>query len=122
MLHLAVSCPAADAGALEYVKILLSHPKIDINAADVESRWTPLHRALYQGNLPAAYVTYTPTSSSTLHITHLYSVLLFQRADIDTSLKDYEGYRALDVFNATVEGTKPSISQPRDLYTWGTNR
>lgn len=59
-LHLAVSAPASDASALEYVKLLLSHPRIDVNIPDTESRWTPLHRALYEGNLPAWYVSQTP--------------------------------------------------------------
>lgn len=50
------------------------------------------------------------------------SVLLLQRSDIDASVKDFEGYIPFDVYNATVEGTKPSPTEPRDLYTWGTNR
>jgi len=50
-------------------------------------------------------------------------------------VKDYEGYTAFDVYNSTVDGTKPlpdrhprdpidsSIARvPADLYTWGTNR
>ncbi|EJC99723.1 uncharacterized protein FOMMEDRAFT_170318 [Fomitiporia mediterranea MF3/22] len=101
VLHLAVS--SLDPAAFEFVKLLLTHPKIDVNIADRESHWTPLHRALYAGNLPA-------------------SVLLLQRGDIDVSLKDYEGYTAFDVYNSSVEGTKPSSTEATDLYTWGTNR
>lgn len=50
-------------------------------------------------------------------------------------IKDYEGYTAFDVYNSTVDGTKPlpdrhprdpidsSIARvPADLFTWGTNR
>ena len=50
-------------------------------------------------------------------------------------VKDYEGYTAFDVYNSTVDGTKPlpdrhprdlvdsSIARvPADLFTWGTNR
>jgi hypothetical protein len=52
-------------------------------------------------------------------------------------VKDYEGYTAFDVYNSTVDGTKPLpdpdrhprdpidspiSSVPADLYTWGTNR
>ena len=51
VLHLAAS--SLEPSALEYLKLLLSHPRIDVNAADTESRWTALHRALYVGNLPA---------------------------------------------------------------------
>ena len=54
VLHLAVSC--LDPAALEYVRLLLGHPKIDINSMDTESRWTALHRALYVGNLAAWFV------------------------------------------------------------------
>ncbi|OCB92256.1 hypothetical protein A7U60_g336 [Sanghuangporus baumii] len=101
VLHLAVS--SLDPAALEFVKLLLSHPRIDVNTPDLESRWTALHRALYVANIPAC-------------------VLLLQRADIDVSLKDFEGYTAFDVYNSTVEGTKPSELELTDLYTWGTNR
>jgi ankyrin repeat protein len=52
VLHLA--CAATD--SLEYVKSLLQHPSIDVNLPDSESHWTPLHRALYTGNIPAACV------------------------------------------------------------------
>lgn len=50
VLHLA--CTSTD--TLEYVRLLLRHPAIDVNAQDLESRWTPLHRALYHGNVAAA--------------------------------------------------------------------
>ncbi|KAL5530926.1 hypothetical protein ACEPAG_3802 [Sanghuangporus baumii] len=101
VLHLAVS--SLDPAALEFVKLLLSHPRIDVNIHDLESRWTALHRALYVANIPAC-------------------VLLLQRADIDVSLKDFEGYTAFDVYNSTVEGTKPGELELTDLYTWGINR
>jgi hypothetical protein len=39
---------------VEYVRALLKNPHIDINLPDVESLWTPLHRALYAANFPAA--------------------------------------------------------------------
>ncbi|KLO18230.1 hypothetical protein SCHPADRAFT_820098 [Schizopora paradoxa] len=101
VLHLAVS--SLESSALEFVKLLLAHPRIDVNLADVESRWTSLHRALYAGNLAAC-------------------VLLLQRSDIDMSLKDFEGYTAFDLYNSTVEGTKPNLKDALDLFTWGANR
>lgn len=52
----------------------------------------------------------------------LHSVLLLQRSDIDITLKDYEGYTAFDLYNSTVEGTKPGGDDGLDLFTWGTNR
>lgn len=54
VLHLA--CSAADPASTEYARMLLAHPGTNVNTQDMESHWTPLHRALYNGNLSAAYV------------------------------------------------------------------
>lgn len=56
VLHLA--CAASARAAIEYVRILLAHPAVDVNLQDVESHWTGLHRALYNGNISAAYVAF----------------------------------------------------------------
>lgn len=100
-LHLA----CASVECIEYVRALLKHPGVNVNLQDRESHWTPLHRALYHANLPAA-------------------LLLLQRTDIDPSLKDLEGYTAFDLYNSTLNGTKPSASDDKhaELFTWGTNR
>ncbi|KAF5362287.1 hypothetical protein D9756_002106 [Leucocoprinus leucothites] len=101
VLHLA----AASIEHLEYVRALLRHPAINVNLLDEESHWTPLHRALYNANIPAAR-------------------LLLQRSDIDITLTDNEGYTAFDVYNSTLIGTKPAAEESEsyaDLYTWGTN-
>jgi hypothetical protein len=46
-----------------------------------------------------------------------------RRSDVDTSLKDFEGYTAYDLYNSTVNDTKPDVNNLRaELYTWGTNR
>lgn len=37
-------------------------------------------------------------------------------------LKDFDGYTAFDLYNSTVEGTKPEEAGDADLFTWGTNR
>ncbi|KAK0453137.1 hypothetical protein EV421DRAFT_1700890 [Armillaria borealis] len=100
VLHLA--CSSID--TLEYVRLLLRHPAVNVNVQDLESHWTPLHRALFHGNLGAA-------------------LLLLQRSDIDISLKDFEGYTAFELYNSTVEGTKPSANASgAELYMWGANR
>lgn len=105
VLHLAAS--ATDASAPEYVRKLLAHPHIIVNLPDKESHWTALHRALYHGNLATA-------------------LLLLQRSDIDVSLKDSEGYTAFDLYNSTIEGTKPrnedDAALRAELFTWGANR
>ena len=54
VLHLA--CAATDAAALQYVRLLLAAPTINVNLLDAESHWSALHRALYNGNLGAACV------------------------------------------------------------------
>lgn len=102
-LHLAAS--SQDASAPEFVRLLLAHPTINVNTADTESHWTPLHRALYNGNLATA-------------------LLLLQRSDIDTLARDVEGYTPFDLYNSTIEGTIPDHHDHRgeELYTWGSNR
>ena len=52
VLHLA--CSSGEVSAPEYVRLLLAHPGINVNVQDLESQWTPLHRALYNGNIVTA--------------------------------------------------------------------
>lgn len=123
VLHLA--CAASARPATEYVRLLLAHPGIDVNLQDVESHWTALHRALYDGNIAAAFVVYYHIWYGPIKLTSFHSIFLLQRGDIDTSLKDYEGYRAFDLYNTTVEDTMPSkrdTTRGLELYTWGSNR
>lgn len=116
VLHLA----CASLETLEYVKLLLRHQHINVNIPDTESHWTPLHRAMYQANFPAASVPfnalYSPADAS-------HSLLLLQRTDTDRSLQDFEGYTAFDLYNSTINGTKPSVGESyAELFTWGANR
>ncbi|KAK2467695.1 hypothetical protein APHAL10511_000289 [Amanita phalloides] len=98
-LHLACSLP----DCVEYIRLLLKHPSINVNLQDLESHYTPLHRAMYVANLPVV-------------------LLLLQRPDIGTSIKDNEGYTAFDLYNSTVEGTNPDPSDPDALlFMWGAN-
>lgn len=114
VLHLA--CSSTHPSAPTYVRLLLAHPHVQPNAQDGESHWTALHRALYEGNLAAA-------------------LLLLARADVDVYAKDWEGYTAYDVWNSSIEGTKPPPAaaarspgeggwgeQAAELYVWGSNR
>lgn len=103
VLHLA--CSSTEASSLEYVRMLLAHPAINVNILDKESHWTPLHRALYVGNVSAA-------------------ILLLKRLDIDMSIKDLEGHTAHDLYNSTVRSAKPTNDEETlaELFTWGTNR
>lgn len=46
-----------------------------------------------------------------------------QRSDVDTSLKDLEGYTAFDLYNSTVNDSKPDAKNLKtELFTWGANR
>lgn len=51
-------------------------------------------------------------------------MLLLKRSDTDTTLKDLEGYTAYDLYNSTIEGTKPDAAdlERAELFTWGANR
>ncbi|KAG0701289.1 hypothetical protein DFH29DRAFT_927750 [Suillus ampliporus] len=103
VLHLA--CASTEPSSLEYIRMLLAHPAINVNVLDKESHWTPLHRALYAGNVSAA-------------------ILLLKRPDINMSIKDFEGYTAYDLYNSTVRSAKPTADEEAlaELFTWGTNR
>ena len=65
VLHAA--CSSVDPASLEFVRLLLAHPAINPNAQDQESHWTPLHRALYVGNIAAAYVRHVVSSNVIIH-------------------------------------------------------
>lgn len=120
-LHLA--CTSLE--SIEYVRSLLKHPQIDVNLPDTESLWTPLHRALYSANIPAAYVQTVVLCQPLAVLTSCIasSLLLLQRSDIDASLKDLEGYTAFDLYNSTVNGTNPDAGEVNaELFTWGANR
>lgn len=95
-----------DPAALDYLQLLLTHPSVNCNLQDQESGWTALHRALYAGHL---------------HI----ALLLLERADIDTRIRDWEGLTAFDLYNTTVPGTCPQPDDARnggELFVWGGNR
>ncbi|KAF9336236.1 hypothetical protein BG006_009294 [Podila minutissima] len=94
------------------VLALLEHTKIDVNAKDLESGWTALHRALYLGHLRIA-------------------VLLVQHKDINLMIeasaeplyqRDKDRNTALDVCLSTLPQSLKLGPCPADaLYTWGTN-
>jgi inhibitor of Bruton tyrosine kinase len=124
VLHLA--CASTHPSAPTYARLLLAHPHIQPNLHDAESHWTALHRALYHGSLACA-------------------LLLLRRPDVDVYAKDSEGYTPFDVWNSSIEGTKPPLPPPpssssrkgkaleeppwadtaeadAEMYVWGSNR
>lgn len=50
------------------------------------------------------------------------SILLLERSDTDVTLRDPEGYTAFDLYNSTIESTKPDSTTRAELFTWGVNR
>lgn len=103
VLHLV--CSSQEPSSIDYLHALLSHPSVNINLQDFESGWTPLHRALYLGNL-------------------LPALILLRRQDVDISIKDSDGFTAFDLYNSTVEGTNPAydpVVGASELFTWGAN-
>lgn len=67
---------------------------------------------------------YLPSQRGARRLTKLGRVLLLKRTDVDTSLKDFEGYTAFDLYNSTLRTTKPSHlgDVSAELFTWGANR
>ena len=54
----------------------------------------------------------------------IHRILLLKHVDIDVSIKDPEGNTAVDVYNTTVQNSKPHSTTHEifvDLLTWGTN-
>ncbi|ESK92025.1 btb domain and ankyrin repeat protein [Moniliophthora roreri MCA 2997] len=108
ILHIASA--SIEASSVEYVRLLLKCQGINVNALDGESQWTALHRAMYVGNLGVV-------------------LLLLQHPTTDPTIKDLEGFTAFDLYNSTVEGTKPNPNiltskgeGGGELFTWGVNR
>jgi hypothetical protein len=92
--------------SIDYLTALLAHPSVNVNLQDHENGWTPLHRALYHGNLLTALN------------------LLKRSSPADLRVKDFEGLTPFDLYNSTVHGTNPVPieSEGGELFTWGANR
>jgi hypothetical protein len=91
-------------------------------------RVTGLHcilRALCVGNVSAAYACiFARLTGSVLPYILNSGILLLKRSDTDTSIKDFEGYTAYDLYNSTVNIAQPTAEEDvlAELFTWGTNR
>lgn len=101
VLHRVVA--SGEKGAQRYLDALLAHPSIDVNLQERESGWTPLHRALYAGNMRAA-------------------IALIAHPDIDLDVRDNEGLTPFALYSTTVHDATPSGAPTRDMFVWGANR
>ncbi|KNZ51609.1 hypothetical protein VP01_388g12 [Puccinia sorghi] len=102
----------SESDSIHWLELLAQNHLLQLNIPDLESGWTPLHRALYHGNLRFARI-------------------LIDQLECDTNIKDHEGLSAFDLYHSTIDGpifnsisTKPLLPSHRhtDLFTWGSNR
>ncbi|EXJ93079.1 hypothetical protein A1O3_01635 [Capronia epimyces CBS 606.96] len=97
ILHHAASSRSED--ALAFVKALLEMPILDLYAQDIESGWTPLHRALYFGNISIAHAL----MARDIHDATDYTTNT-QRTHAGglVRIKDREGNSPFEVFGLTI--------------------
>ncbi|OAG44656.1 hypothetical protein AYO21_01146 [Fonsecaea monophora] len=97
ILHHAASSQSDD--ALAFVKALLEMPFLDLYAQDLESGWTPLHRALYFGNISVAHALMArDIQNATDYTTNAQHSL----AGGLVKIKDHEGNSPFEVFGLTI--------------------
>lgn len=97
ILHHAASSRSED--GLAFVKALLEMPFLDLYAQDLESGWTPLHRALYFGNISIAHALMArdiqDATDYTTNVQHTHAGGLVK-------IKDHEGNSPFEVFGLTI--------------------
>jgi inhibitor of Bruton tyrosine kinase len=102
ILHLAAS--SANSTALGFVETLLRTPLIDPYVQDLESGWTPLHRALYHGHIQIAQALMLKD----IHDLTDYTSNMFNHPQGGLiKIKDHEGNSPFELFSLTIA--------PRDL-------
>lgn len=97
ILHHAASSPSED--ALAFVKALLGTPFLDLYAQDLESGWTPLHRALYFGNISIAHALMARDHQDATDYT---TGTQHNHAGGLVKIKDHEGNSPFEVFGLTI--------------------
>lgn len=97
ILHHAASSRSED--ALAFVKALLEIPFLDLYAQDLESGWTPLHRALYFGNISIARALMARDIQDATDYT---TSAQHTQAGGLVKIKDHEGNSPFEVFGLTI--------------------
>ncbi|KAL9121093.1 MAG: hypothetical protein Q9187_002354 [Circinaria calcarea] len=97
LLHHIASSSAESAPS--YAVALLNLPLLDISIQDLESGWTPLHRALYFGNVTIARALLDRDMQDTIGYN---STNGYHGAGGLIKIKDREGNSPFDVFGATI--------------------
>ncbi|EXJ53896.1 hypothetical protein A1O7_09232 [Cladophialophora yegresii CBS 114405] len=97
ILHHAASLRSED--ALQFVKVLLEMPFLDLSIQDLESGWTPLHRALYFGNISTAHALMARDLQDATDYT---TTAQHSQAGGLVKIKDHEGNSPFEVFGLTI--------------------
>ena len=97
LLHHAASSRSED--ALAFVKALLEMPFLDLYIQDLESGWTPLHRALYFGNISVAHALMARDFQDATDYT---TTAQHSHAGGLVKIKDHEGNSPFEVFGLTI--------------------
>ncbi|KAI5807959.1 hypothetical protein DFH27DRAFT_598807 [Peziza echinospora] len=93
LMHLASTEPRY----LSFLQALLKHPQTDLLHPDLESGWTPLHRALYHGNISAARLLFSTA-------TVLAGPSGGPVGNLIVKSKDRSGETPFELFDSTIEG------------------
>jgi inhibitor of Bruton tyrosine kinase len=97
ILHHAAA--SSSANALGFVEALLQIPFIDLYLQDLESGWTPLHRALYHGHISIAQALMLRDDND---VTDYISNMAHHVAGGLIKIKDHEGNSPFEVFSLTI--------------------
>lgn len=107
LLHLAAA--SSSVKALGFVEALLQIPFIDLYVQDLESGWTPLHRALYHGHVSIAQALMlrdiNDLTNYTTNVAHHLAGGLIK-------IKDHEGNTPFEVFSLTIASRDLQHSSP----------
>ncbi|KIW29899.1 uncharacterized protein PV07_05685 [Cladophialophora immunda] len=112
ILHHAASSQSDD--ALAFVKALLEIPFLDLYVQDLESGWTPLHRALYFGNISVAHALMARDIQDATDYT---TSAQHSHAGGLVKIKDHEGNSPFEVFGLTI--APRSLQQDSSTLTSG---
>lgn len=102
LIHLA----ATDSNGIPFLRVLLKHPQLDLTHADLESGWTALHRALYNGNITAARLLLDAEAEKI-------ATGGIPSGGILVKTKDYSGESPFELFYATIEGREDLLQNRR---------
>jgi alpha-tubulin suppressor-like RCC1 family protein len=100
--------------AIEFVRVLLEHPAIDLYVQDWESGWNCLHRALYAGNISIARLLLEKERNNLT--SHTVGTSVGKMGHL-IKTKDNEGHSPFDLFNSTIgerDLSAPSDEEHRD--------